>query len=345
MIKISPVHNKPHKRFLSFFLNLNPNFCLLPSTFCLLLCSCTKYDRTAPEVSFVVKPELGDSLTMFYMDASGSTDDLAEPWQLQVRWDAESDGSWDTDYSLKKDFAWRYGRNGSYTITCEVRDGAGNIALATSQVTVMPVMKDSSFTDSRDGQEYRAVYLFGTWWLAENLRYGLEIGDEGAPKDDGKTEFFARSGHPEYGGYYLWDEVAEYGRDTVRGICPDGWRLPRPSDLAALQEIIYFKTSTGEYILTGGRLGLDFTLSGRYVRLAGLWEGGGTRASFWISNGVKPARLRSWALYRSAFDEEGINLIYEGDWRTPGIEGWLVEWGSFSYVAVALPVRCIKSAK
>jgi uncharacterized protein (TIGR02145 family) len=279
---------------------------------------------------------------MFYMDASASEDDLAEPWQLQVRWDAESDGQWDSDFSLKKDFAWRYGRNGNYTVTCEVMDGAGNTATAIGRVTVMPVMKDSIITDQRDGQQYRAVFLFGTWWLSENLRYGREIGDEGVPRNDGRTDFFIRSGHPEYGGYYLWDEVTGYGEDTVKGICPDGWRLPKPSDLAALQEIIYFKTSTGEYILSGGRLGLDLELAGRYVRQAGIWEGGGTRASFWINDRTRPPRFRSWTLYRSSFDVEGINLVYENDYRTPGIEGWPVEWGPFSYSSVALPVRCVK---
>ncbi len=317
----------------------------IPALCLLLLLSCRVEDHTPPTAVISVKPDIGDSLTVFYLNADDSRDDLAEPWQLKVRWDVDSDRRWETDFSLEKDYAWRFPRNGRYTVTCEVMDGGGNRTSVNQDVLVMPVMRDSIFVDTRNSETYRSVFLFGLWWLAENLRYGKAVEDQDVPRDDGVAEYYFRTVPFDYGGFYLWNEVDWYGRNPGQGICPDGWRLPRPTDIIALQEIIYFKKTTGDYLLAGGRLGTDLTLSGRYIRLVGRWEGQTNRSSFWVSDTTRPTRFRTWALYRAAYDEEGLNLVYEGDWRTPGIEGWPAEWGPFSYTHVALPVRCVKEGK
>ena len=56
------------------------------------------------------------------VDASSCSDVETAPADLEVRWDWESDGSWDTAWSTNKVEVHNYPADGSYTITMQVRD-------------------------------------------------------------------------------------------------------------------------------------------------------------------------------------------------------------------------------
>ena len=84
---------------------------------------------------------------------------------------------------------------------------------------------------------------------------------------------------------------------------------------------------------------MNLVLSGRYIRYGGIWDGANYRGAFWLNDGIRPPRFRTWAFYRSSFQ---LEYYYEGDWGVPGIEGWPIEWGEFNYGKVALPIRCVK---
>jgi uncharacterized protein (TIGR02145 family) len=301
-------------------------------------------DRVAPECNITLYPSIGDSLTVFLFDASGSKDNLTEDLFLKVRWDVESDGYWETDWSISKKFSWRYTRSGIYQVSCEIIDAEGNTGQSSRVVTVRGTYRDSIFTDPRDGKQYKAALIQDRWWMAENLKYGIAVDVDIIPKNDAVTEYYSDP-HGLYGAYYLWQEATIGISDTLQGACPPGWRLPRVEDIRELNDLLYFQTSLGKYVLEEGILGLDLSLSGRFIRTAGQWDGQGTKTSFWITNGTRPARFLTWMVYLPGTGTESLRVLYEGDYGTASIEGWSRDWGEFNYSKVALPVRCVRDIK
>ncbi|MCP4713903.1 MAG: PKD domain-containing protein, partial [Deltaproteobacteria bacterium] len=93
-------------------------------------------ENTPPVAAFTVSPAVAAVSEVFMLDASDSYDAEDEDTTLSVRWDYESDGSWDTQYTTEKNAAHSYPAEGSYTITLEVKDSGGLTATATREVTV-----------------------------------------------------------------------------------------------------------------------------------------------------------------------------------------------------------------
>ncbi len=80
----------------------------------------------APVACFTIDPQSGTTETAFEFDASCSSDpDSADPAQLQVRWDFEGDGAFDTQFSYSKVAYFTYSAAGYKTPTVEVRDPEG----------------------------------------------------------------------------------------------------------------------------------------------------------------------------------------------------------------------------
>lgn len=91
----------------------------------------------APFATFTVSPETGSSTALFTLDGSASSD-LEDPAAtLEVRWDIEGDGSWDTPWSTTKILSdVSYPGNTLQTPTLEVRDSALATATASRSVSV-----------------------------------------------------------------------------------------------------------------------------------------------------------------------------------------------------------------
>ncbi|MFH1219135.1 MAG: SUMF1/EgtB/PvdO family nonheme iron enzyme [Candidatus Eisenbacteria bacterium] len=92
--------------------------------------------NTAPTASFTITPAIGDMLTSFQFDASGSSDAQDPVSALQVRWDWENDGTWDTQWSATKTASHQYGTLGTKTIKLEVEDTGGLTDDTSRTVTV-----------------------------------------------------------------------------------------------------------------------------------------------------------------------------------------------------------------
>ncbi|MFC1499434.1 PKD domain-containing protein [Candidatus Zixiibacteriota bacterium] len=81
--------------------------------------------NTSPIALFTVNPASGTTDTLFTFDASGSSDKEDAGESLQVRWDWESDGTWDTSYSLTSIATHQFDVPGSYAVRLEVEDSDG----------------------------------------------------------------------------------------------------------------------------------------------------------------------------------------------------------------------------
>jgi PKD repeat protein len=112
------------------------------------------FTNEPPTASFTVSPATGNTTTAFSVDASGSTDPEDLPASLEVRWDWEDDGTWDTAWSTTKTATHTYGAEGAYTIRLEVRDTGGNTNSTTLDVDVSDITEE-------DGEDELPMTLLG----------------------------------------------------------------------------------------------------------------------------------------------------------------------------------------
>ena len=99
-----------------------------------------------PTAAFAVDPETGTVGTVFSFDASGSSDYEDATEELEVRWDFESDGTFDTDFTREKATHHQYDRPRLYTVTLQVRDMQGGLGQTTDDVEVANLSPSACFT-------------------------------------------------------------------------------------------------------------------------------------------------------------------------------------------------------
>ena len=111
-----------------------------------------------------------------------------------------------------------------------------------------PDIDYGTMTDPRDGKKYRTVEVEGVTWMAENLNYaGNEVGESFCYNDD--DEFCELYGRLYSRDAAMNNESCAFGyscylnKDTVQGICPDGWHIPSHSETQMLVSLADEKAS------------------------------------------------------------------------------------------------------
>lgn len=74
------------------------------------------------------------------VDASGSSDTETGAADLQVRWDWENDGTWDTEFATTKTATHTYAADGAYVIAMEVKDAVAQVTKATRTINFASVL-------------------------------------------------------------------------------------------------------------------------------------------------------------------------------------------------------------
>ena len=88
-----------------------------------------------PTVDFTWTPATGDNTTVFSFTATASDDhDLSSA--IQVRWDWQGDGVWDTQWSTTKTASHQYHSAGNKTVVIEAMDSGGLTSTASHVVRV-----------------------------------------------------------------------------------------------------------------------------------------------------------------------------------------------------------------
>jgi parallel beta-helix repeat protein len=90
-----------------------------------------------PVASFTVEPNPGDLMSNFEFNASSSFDYGEDQSALEVRWDYDGDGTWDTGWSSVMTSNHMFSTPGTYNVTLEVRDPNGAVGTRMIQVVVM----------------------------------------------------------------------------------------------------------------------------------------------------------------------------------------------------------------
>jgi len=233
-----------------------------------------------PTALFTVDPPSGDTLTIFNFDASGCTDNEDSLSVLQVRWDWENDGNWDTGYSTTKTATHQYFIEGTYTVKLEVKN---TIGLTDNHIILVSVHshENGTVTDI-DGNTYITVKIGNQWWMAENLQVTHYRNGDAIPNitDDAEwgglsTGAYCNYDNNEsnvetYGRLYNWHAVGD-----SRNIAPDSWHVPTDEEWKELE--MYLGMSQSEADEEGDR-GTD---EGGKLKAAGTenWWGSNNGAS------------------------------------------------------------------
>jgi len=183
---------------------------LLFILFSLDSCDEKEPENTAPVAVFTAGSHTGTIETLFTFDASACSDMEDATEDLEIRWDWEDNGIWDTEYSKEKIIKKGFGKKGFYKVTIEVKDTEG---LKSEYAEIINV-EDYFLIDSRDNKQYKTVKIGTQLWMAENLNF---VTDNGSYCHDNNS-----------------DNCLKYGRlyeyETASFSCPDGWHLPTMDD-------------------------------------------------------------------------------------------------------------------
>jgi len=211
--------------------------------------------NTAPTATFTVDPTSGFLATVFNFDASGCTDNEDATTVLEVRWDWNDDGTYDTNYSTSKTATHQYTTAGTYTAKLEVKDTGGLTNTTTRQVTVTNVVFETGTVTDIDGNVYITVKIGNQWWMAENLKVtNYRNGNAIANIIDNTQWFNLTTGAycsynnddnniSTYGLLYNWFAVVD-----AREISPAGWHVPTDGEWDTLVNYL------GGNSIAGGKL-------------------------------------------------------------------------------------------
>jgi len=216
--------------------------------------------NTPPTALFTVSPSSGTTSTNFAFDASGCTDNETPASQLQVRWDFDGNGSWDTNWDTDKTQNHQYSSESTYQAKVEVKDAEGLTDTYTKSITVSNGGGGTTgtFTDPRDGQTYATIEIGNQTWFAENLNYETSNSwwyDNSSANGD------------VYGRLYTWE--------AALSACPSGWHLPSDEEWKTLEMALGMSQSQADNILWRG------TDQGTQMKSTSGWysNGNGTNSS------------------------------------------------------------------
>lgn len=94
--------------------------------------------NTAPVTQFSITPETGGTTaTEFLFDASSSSDAQDQLSDLLFRWDFNSDGVWDTEFSSSPTIVKKFDLGGTYIVRLQTKDTLGLLGLAVRSLDVV----------------------------------------------------------------------------------------------------------------------------------------------------------------------------------------------------------------
>lgn len=262
----------------------------------------------APTASFTVDPSSGDTSTKFNFDASGCSDNEDPLSALQIRWDWENDGNWDTGYSTTKTATHQYSTVGTYTIKMEVKNTGGLTDYITNQVSVYSY-ETGTVTDI-DGNTYVTVKIGDQWWIAENLKVTHYRNGNDIPNVTGNSDWENlttgaycnydnnESNVETYGRLYNW-----YAVDDSRNIAPAGWHVPTDEEWKQLEMYLGMSQSDADNTTWRG------TYEGGKLKEAG--------TEYW------------WSPNASATNESGFSALPGGYRFLNGSCGYMGEYAYF----------------
>jgi len=113
-------------------------------------------NNTPPIANFTVNPDSGNIFTIFKFDPRGSYDLEDSTTELNMKWDWENDGQWDTDYEPLNIITHQFPTPGNIHVSLEIIDSEGEMDIATHQI----VVSGNTLSDSTLNYRYHVVNTY-----------------------------------------------------------------------------------------------------------------------------------------------------------------------------------------
>jgi uncharacterized protein (TIGR02145 family) len=301
-------------------------------------------ENLPPRAKVQVGSVYGNIATTFYFDSWSCTDDNQPPSDLEVRWDFDGDGNFDTFFSKEKVVYHQYDLPGEYNVTLEVRDHLYLTAKDTKRILVSPNSNPTSFfKDKRDGNFYGTVKIGDQWWMSQNLNY--QIPDKLLPRmPNGRLDLifpwlclFEQSKWCDQVGklYRIGAFVENRADPEFIPLCPEGWRLPSQAEWETLISAIGGEQH-GKELRVGGRS--DFNaLDLGYAEYEVLWKG---MAPYDTIFHFRETFEKAW--FFSTTEPFDINDARTDIWMLNVDRATESLWTGYGHTTIYMPVRCIK---
>jgi len=278
------------------------------------LIACQK--NTAPVAIFTVEPATGNTGTIFVFDASSSSDAEDQISQLQIRWDWENDGTWDTDFSTQKIIQHQFTASGTYTVILEIKDIEGlrdtySTQVFISNVNHAPEIPDNPFPVNNSFNN--DLNLLFSWLCSDSdgdvLIYDIYFGQNENPallaSDLMNNEF--RITGLEQGNLYYWKIIAKD---------PEGFTTDSP--------VWQFTTTTGNFAETGTFSDNRDDNTYDIVRIGSQWWFA-ENLNYDVSGSVcYGGSSENCKLYGSLYNWENSKTSCPDGWHLPTDEEWML---------------------
>lgn len=278
----------------------------------------------------------GNIATTFYFDSWTSTDDNQPSSDLEVRWDFDGDGTYDTPYSKEKVVYHQYDQPGEYNVTLQVRDNLYVTDKDSKRIFVSPNSNPTSFfKDLRDGNFYGTVKIGDQWWMSQNLNFTVP-GKQEQGVAQWQCLFEQQKWCDEVGKLYRIAAVIENRADNEYVvICPSGWRLPSREDWETLFSEIGGNQNIKE-LRFGGKT--DFNaLDLGYIDWQFVQKGPVIIDTLFFSRET----FQTVRLF-STTELDPLNLSFSNVWSWYIDRSTLTPLMGYGSVEQYMPVRCIK---
>jgi uncharacterized protein (TIGR02145 family) len=279
----------------------------------------------------------GNILTQFYFDSWLSSDDYQSPSELEVRWDFNGDGEWDTPFSKEKASYHQYDIPGEFHVMLQVRDEDGLTSLVSKNVFVSANTNETSFfKDKRDGSFYGMVKIADQWWMSQNLNYIIP-----EKQRQGVLQFLCLFEQEiwcdQVGKLYRIGAVVENRADNEYCVvCPTGWRIPTKQDWESLFTAIGGEKNAKE-LRYGGKF--DFNaLDLGYANYRFIYNGPMIIDTVYE---FKETFKKSWFFSSSEPYDPNHARVDIWQWGTNREDGQI--WTGFSSTDIYMPIRCLKN--
>ena len=158
-----------------------------------------------------------------------------------------------------------------------------------------------TFTDERDGREYKWVKIGDQIWMAENLAYVPYVC---APDSQCGIWIYGYDGEGSYGtNYHTYGAL--YDWETAMEVCPEGWHLPSDQEWMELERFLGMEED--QLDRTGIIRGAEANVGGKLKEIGNAhWNG----YNEWSTNETGFSALPGGLLYEKRFAAKGGSAYF-----------------------------------
>jgi len=208
-----------------------------------LLCSLAVSDGFSQKISNIVYEFAGEDILVFY-DIAGPESSV---WHVDLFFSEDDGATWKLLKKVSGEVGFSITNGQRKKITWD-RNSENVTIIKNIKFQVIAerdrffATQSGTFTDERNGVEYKWIRINQQIWMAQNLNIGYAVEGRFDQANNGQIKKYCYNdlelNCTTYGGLYQWDEMMQYAQtEGSQGICPKYWHLPADWEWA---EMIFY---------------------------------------------------------------------------------------------------------